>query len=132
MCQNSFIFTITRTVKPDILLITSSAFAYYSNISFYEAGTFTHTALCACAACIRTLAQFTPPEKGYLWQLIMPPFMHIKESCEQCSLLCREEKQFQPKWETDYRQNTRELESKFFDNFPFLMSLGVVVFLLLL
>lgn len=51
---------------------------------------FAHTALLACAACICTLAQFTPPEKGYLWQLIMPSFMHINEPCEQpLSLLQR-------------------------------------------
>ena len=49
----SFIFTITRTVKPDILLITSSAFPYYSNISFYEMTTYTCAA--PCSPCTRRL-----------------------------------------------------------------------------
>lgn len=93
LCQNSFISTITWTVKPDILLITSHTFAYYSNISFYEMGTFPHTAMLAGAACICTLAWFTQPQKGYLWQLIMPSFMHINESCEQpFSAVYREKK----------------------------------------
>lgn len=35
------------------------------------------------AVCIYTLAQFTQPKKGYLWQLIMLHFMHINESCAQ-------------------------------------------------
>lgn len=53
LCQNSFIFTITRTVKPDILLITSSVFPYYSNISFYEMTTYTCAA--PCSPCTRRL-----------------------------------------------------------------------------
>lgn len=72
------------------------------------------------------LAQFTPPERGYLWQLIMQLFMHINESVSSHSPLCSEEKQFQPKWETDYRLN-RESRRAVCDNFPFLMSLGACV-----
>lgn len=91
LCQNSFIFTITRTVKPDTLLITSSVFPYYSNISWYEMGISTHPAPLTGR---HALAQFTPPERGYLWQLIMQLFMHINESVSSHSPLCSEEKQF--------------------------------------
>lgn len=74
----------------------------------------THLHCSACGALgICTSAQFTQPEWGYLWQLIMPRFMHINESESSHPLLYREEKQFQPKWETDYRQNTRESDSDF-------------------
>lgn len=72
---------------------------------------------------ICTSAQFMQPEWGYLWQLIMPPSMHINKSVSSHPLFRREEKQFPPKWETDYRQNTRV--PVIFDNFPFLMSIGV-------
>ena len=51
--------------------------------------------------------------------------MHINESVSSHPLLCREEKQFQPKWETYYRRNTRV--SVIFGNFPFLMSIDVFI-----
>lgn len=101
-------FTITRTVKPDTLLITSSVFPCYSHISWYERGT---SARPAPLTGQPALAQLTPPERGYLWQLIMPPFLHINWSVSSHSPLCSEEKQFQPKWETDYRPDTRTPQS---------------------
>ena len=40
-----------------------------------------------CSPCRRicTLVEFTQPERGYLWQLIMPAFMHINESASSLS-----------------------------------------------
>lgn len=92
LCQNSFIFTIPRTVKPDILLITSSAFPYYSNISFYEMRTYT----CAppCSPCTRHLhvrLEVHAARVGYLWQ---PPCHHLcilMSLVRSHPLFCREE-----------------------------------------
>lgn len=73
------------------------------------------------------LAQFTQPERGYLWRLFSPPFMHINEPVSSHCLLCSEEKQFSLNGKLITGQKP-ESRGAIWGNFPFLMPLGACVF----